>query len=204
MDNDDLRRGQPTNHKKFGEATAILAGDALLALAFETLATRVTDPARSAALTAELARGAGWRGMIGGQMADLLGEDQAPDLETVRSIHARKTGALFQAACRMGGIAGGGTADQLERLGEYGRHMGLAFQIADDVLDVSSTATRLGKSVGKDAAQSKQTYPACVGISESRAMAAEEVAAAIQSLDEFGPRAEDLRDLARFALAREK
>jgi geranylgeranyl pyrophosphate synthase len=203
MDNDDLRRGLPTNHKKFGEATAILAGDGLLALAFETLSGCVGDPVKAVALTAELARGTGWCGMIGGQVADLLGESQRPDLSTVRNIHARKTGALIRAACRMGGIAGGAVSGEIERLGEFGRRLGLAFQIADDILDVSSTSDRLGKTAGKDAAQRKQTYPACVGLSASRAAAGEEIEAAIQALDGFGPAADDLRALARYCLARE-
>ena len=202
MDDDDLRRGQPTCHKKFGEGVAILAGDALLTLAFETLATGVADTAVSAALTAELARGAGWCGMIAGQTADLEGEDQPPSLERVRYIHERKTGALFESACRLGGLAAGADQEMVNKFGLFGRQLGLVFQIADDLLDVTSTAEEMGKNVGKDAARSKQTYPACVGTERSRALAEEAAAAAVAALSDFGPQANDLRTLARFALTR--
>ena len=202
MDDDDLRRGRPTCHKQFDEATAILAGDALLALAFELLATRVADPARAVHMTAELAQATGWRGMIGGQAADLAGEHEAPDLERVQQIHAHKTGALMQAACRLGGIAGGADAAALERLGAYGRHLGLAFQIADDLLDVTSTAAELGKGVAKDAARRKQTYPACVGIEQARQAGAAAVAEARAALAAFGSDADDLCHLAAFVMSR--
>ena len=202
MDDDDLRRGQFTCHRKFGEGVAILAGDALLALAFETLATHLADPRISVALVVELARGAGWEGMIGGQTADLEGEEQPPDLDCVRYIHERKTAALMESACRMGAIAGGADQEVTSRLGRFGRQLGLAFQIADDLLDVTSTAEQMGKKVGKDAARQKQTYPACVGMKQSRALAEEAVAAAVASLGEFGPQADDLRSLARFTVAR--
>jgi geranylgeranyl diphosphate synthase, type II len=202
MDDDDLRRGLPTSHKKFGEALAILAGDALLALAFATLATQVPDPRRASALVAELARGTGWTGMIGGQTADVLGEQEPPRMELVRYIHERKTAALFESACRMGAIAGGAEVRLVHRLGGFGRQLGLAFQIADDLLDRTSTAAVLGKNVGKDADRNKQTYPACVGTERSRALADQTIQAAIGALEGFGEEADDLRELARFAVSR--
>lgn len=202
MDNDDLRRGQPTCHRQFDEATAILAGDALLALAFETLAAQPGNPARVQAMMVELARAVGWRGMIGGQAADLAGERQPPSLARVRDIHERKTGALFAASCRLGVLAGGGDADLLERLGGYGRHLGLAFQIADDLLDVTATAEQLGKQVGKDSARRKQTYPACVGNTQAQAAGREAVAAALKCLSGLGAEADDLRALAEHVLNR--
>ncbi|MCB9849168.1 MAG: polyprenyl synthetase family protein [Phycisphaerales bacterium] len=202
MDDDDLRRGQPTCHKVYGEAVAILAGDALLALAFETLAKGVSEPRRAAALTAVLARGTGWMGMIGGQVDDLAGEHQPMTLSLVRTIHDRKTAALFVAACRMGGIAGGASEAQLVQLEEYGRHLGLAFQIADDLLDVTATPEEIGKNVAKDAARRKQTYPGCVGTKQAVLAGVTEVNTAIAALADFGPEADELRALARYVMAR--
>jgi geranylgeranyl pyrophosphate synthase len=204
MDDDDLRRGRPTCHKVFGEATAILAGDALLALAVELLATRVPDAVMSRALIAELIRGTGWSGMIGGQVDDLAGEHQPLKLARVRAIHRRKTGALFVAACRMGGICGAADAETLDALGAYGTHLGQAFQIADDLLDVTATADQLGKNVSKDAARRKQSYPACVGEEAARAAGADAVRSAEEALARFGPAADELRALARYALDRRK
>ncbi len=201
MDDDDLRRGRPTNHKVYGEALAILAGDALLALAFELLGRRY-DSARAGRMALQLARGTGWEGMIGGQVADVDGETQAPSLERVRYIHERKTAALIATACQLGAIAGGGDESAVEQLGCYGRHVGLAFQIADDLLDVTSTAEDMGKAVGKDAQAGKQTYPACVGISESRRVGLAAVEAAEAALTRFGPQAQDLAELARFCMDR--
>ncbi|UCG16036.1 MAG: polyprenyl synthetase family protein [Phycisphaerales bacterium] len=203
MDDDDLRRGRPTNHKVYGDAMAILAGDALLALAFELIATGTPDAARAGRLTAELARGAGWQGMIGGQVADIAGQTQDPDLERVRYIHECKTASLIATACRLGAIAGGGDAETIQRLGNYGRHVGLAFQIADDLLDVTSSAEVMGKAVDKDAAAGKQTYPGCVGIAESRRAGMAAVDAAVAALAPSGEPADDLRDLARFCMERE-
>jgi geranylgeranyl pyrophosphate synthase len=202
MDDDDLRRGRPTCHKQFGEATAILAGDALLALAFETLATHIEDPGRAVSMSAELARATGWSGMIGGQAADLAGERQPSSLECVQRIHERKTGALFAAACRLGAIAGGAEAGTIERLGTYGRRLGLAFQIADDLLDVTGTSEQLGKQVAKDAARRKQTYPACVGTGRTMAAGESAAAEAIASLSGFSSGADDLRALAEYAVRR--
>ncbi|MCH9033167.1 MAG: polyprenyl synthetase family protein [Planctomycetes bacterium] len=202
MDNDDLRRGQPTCHKKFGEAMAILAGDALVARAFELLTGEVSDPAMACDLVTELAQGTGWAGMIGGQAADLLGETKPPSLEKVRYIHQRKTASLFSAACRMGARVGGAAAAQVESLGRYGQALGQAFQIADDLLDVQSTSKALGKKTGKDATAQKQSFPACVGVEQSMSAAQSAVAEAVASIATFGDSAANLRELAEFVVSR--
>lgn len=199
MDDDDLRRGRPTCHKQFGEALAILAGDALLALAFELITRHVPDGATAARLCAELARGSGWTGMIGGQAADVVGERQPPGIDLVRYIHARKTAALFETACRLGAIVGGAEPEQLDRFGQYGQMLGRAFQIADDLLDVTSTAQAIGKQVGKDAVAGKQTYPACVGIDQSRLAARESAEEAVANLAHLDSSLDDLRALAHYA-----
>lgn len=202
MDNDDLRRGRPTTHKQFDQATAILAGDALVVLAFELIARHVADATLAARLVLELAQATGWAGMIGGQAADLEGEKSPPAIDLTRSIHDRKTAALFSASCRMGAIVGRGNDTQIEAVGTYGRHFGLSFQIADDLLDVTSTTQELGKTVGKDARAGKQTYPACVGVQASRTEAAAARDRATDALTPFGDAAEDLRDLARYVVSR--
>jgi geranylgeranyl pyrophosphate synthase len=202
IDNDDVRRGRPTCHKKFGEATAILAGDALVVLAFELLVRHVADKALAAHMVLELASGTGWERMIGGQMADMQGQSRPPTLSLAKYIHDRKTASLFESACRLGSMAGAGDADTVDAFGCFGLSLGRAFQIADDLLDVASTADTLGKDAGKDAAAGKQTFPQCVGIGRSRAAAMEEAAAAIAELGPFGPEADDLRDLARYAADR--
>jgi geranylgeranyl diphosphate synthase type II len=176
MDDDDLRRGLPTCHKKFGEALAILAGDALLTLAFQVLAEGY-PPATAAACCRELARGAGACGMVGGQVDDLAWEKRGGSLADLEALHARKTGALFRACLRLGALAaqgeqpGGPDPALFEALDGYGRCFGLAFQITDDLLDVESSAERTGKRVGKDAARGKLTYPGFLGVAESRARA---------------------------------
>lgn len=202
MDDDDLRRGRPTTHKQFTEALAILAGDALLALAFEVLLSRVSDRALAAGMSLELARGAGWSGMIGGQAADVVSQGAPPSEDLVKYIHGRKTASLFETACRLGAMSGGGRADAVATLGRFGRHLGQAFQIADDLLDVTATAAVLGKGTAKDASAGKQTYPQCVGLEASRARAAEEVQAAVAELSPFGPSADDLRALAEYVASR--
>ncbi|HOB74437.1 MAG TPA: polyprenyl synthetase family protein [Phycisphaerae bacterium] len=204
MDNDDLRRGRPTCHKAFGEAIAILAGDGLLALAFEILATRIPDPARAVQAVAELARGTGWAGMIAGQTNDMLGEGQTPDLALTRQIHLQKTARLFEAAGRLGAICAGANTPLGDALADYGRHLGRAFQIADDLLDVTGTADQMGKAVAKDADAGKQTYPAAVGVTASREAAQEAALSSVRALDVFGPSADDLRALARFVVERRK
>ncbi len=197
LDNDDLRRGRPTCHKVFGEAMAIRAGDALLTLAFQVLARVAIDPDRRVALVDELATASGTlRGMIGGQVHDIEGEGQAPTIELLESIHRAKTGALLRASVRMGAIHAGASPEQYAALSRYGDHIGLAFQIVDDILDVEQPSEALGKTAGKDAQQGKITFPAVYGIVESKAMAQSELRSAHESLTMFGDRARWLHDLA--------
>ncbi len=204
MDDDDLRRGRPTCHKVYGEAVAILAGDALLALAFDLLATRINDPAVARAAVAELARAAGWAGMIGGQTTDILSENQPPDRALVERIHRDKTARLFEASARLGAICALADASRSDAAARFGRNLGLAFQIADDLLDVTGTPQRLGKAVAKDAQAGKQTYPAAVGIEPSRAAARQAADRALDALDVFGPSADDLRNLTQWVIERDK
>ena len=181
MDDDDLRRGAPTNHKVFGEAMAILAGDAMTTLAFGEIADRA-DPRHIAAMTRELARATGPMGMVGGQVIDIENENVDLSLDALRGLHAMKTGALLTAACRLGAIAADADAPTLDRATRYGRHLGLAFQIMDDVLDVTATSQQMGKLTGKDADAGKNTYPKLLGLEESRALALRELDAAVESV----------------------
>jgi geranylgeranyl diphosphate synthase type II len=201
MDDDDFRRGRPSCHRAFDEATAILAGDGLLTLAFEVIAQ---PPAadRAAALVAELARGAGIAGMLGGQIADMVCEGTTPTPGAVDFIHAHKTAALVACGLRLGAIAARADAATIDRLGRFGLAIGLAFQIADDVLDVEATSEQLGKTAGKDRASGKITYPAVYGLPESRRRADQLVAQALAELDPDGPRADLLRALARYMVER--
>ncbi len=211
MDDDDLRRGLPTCHKKFGEATAILAGDALLTLAFEVLAEGY-PAATAAACCRELARGAGACGMVGGQADDLAMETRegAGTLEELEQLHARKTGALFRASLRLGVLSaqgerpGGADPAALEALDGYGRAFGLLFQITDDLLDVESSAEQTGKRVGKDAARGKLTYPGFLGVSESRLRARRLGQQAQDALAPLGPAAGRLAALARSIVERDR
>jgi len=201
MDDDDLRRGRPTNHKVFGEALAILAGDAMMTLAFEVLAS-VKDAETSRRLTAELARAAGPAGMIGGQVLDMAAEGVDSTRAQLEQIHRMKTAALLSASLRMGAIAGGASDDIIAALGIFGREMGLAFQITDDLLDETATPEELGKAVKKDAGRGKTTYPRLLGHDGSRAAAAAHTAAAINVLDTLGKRGARLKALAEFVLTR--
>jgi geranylgeranyl diphosphate synthase, type II len=205
LDNDDLRRGRPTCHKVFGEAIAILAGDALQTQAYAVLA-RLDCPAESRVrIIEEIARGTGTvDGMIGGQVVDLEAEHTKPDLDTVEYIHRAKTAALITASVVSGGIFAGGNQDQVEKLRIFGQSIGLAFQIVDDILDVTQTSEELGKTAGKDTAAEKATYPALFGIEESRKKADALVASALASLESFGAQAETLEALARFLVERKK
>jgi geranylgeranyl diphosphate synthase type II len=180
MDDDDLRRGQPTNHKVFGPALAILAGDAMTFLAFDLLARRGRD--RAAELIAELASAAGPEGMIGGQVLDIEGEHQSLSLNQLQRLHRMKTGALLRAAARMGAIAANTSQATLDALTAYGEHLGLAFQIVDDLLDVTATPEQMGKATKKDAARGKNTYPALIGLPAARQQAAEQLDLALQAL----------------------
>jgi geranylgeranyl diphosphate synthase type II len=197
LDNDDYRRGKLTNHKVFGEAMAILAGDSLLTWAFQVLAELAAPADRKVRLIAELATASGTvGGMIGGQVADLEGEGKTPTAPLLDSIHRAKTGALLRASLRIGAIYAGATEEQYTRLSCYGEHVGLAFQIVDDLLDVEESSAALGKTAGKDAQQHKITFPAVYGLERSHRMAAEECALAHEALEPFGDRARRLRELA--------
>jgi len=202
MDDDDFRRGRPTTHKQFDEATAILVGDALVALAFEILATEAPQGANTARMVRVLAEATGACGMIGGQAADLAGQNEPPSIERTRSIHLQKTGCLFGAAARLGVLSGCGSQLSEDAVGRFGLQLGLAFQIADDLLDVTASRDQLGKATSKDAGAGKQTYPACVGIEESRGAADRALGQAIDALSAFGADADDLRALARYAVSR--
>jgi len=216
MDDDDLRRGQPTCHVQFGEALAILAGDALLTMAFQVLAEQY-PPATAAACCRELARGAGAAGMVGGQVDDLASEKLSPMgsspttwYSLLESLHARKTGALFRACLRMGAYvaqgerAGGPRPELLAALDAYGRCFGQAFQITDDLLDVEGSAEQTGKRVGKDAARGKLTYPGFLGIAESRSRAERLCDEAREHLAILGPSGDRLGALVRMVLERKK
>jgi geranylgeranyl diphosphate synthase, type II len=201
MDDDDLRRGRPTNHKVFGEALAILAGDSMLAMAFEILATGA-DPSIAPQLIAELAQATGPGGMIGGQVLDMAGENQSLALEQLQQIHRLKTGSLLTTGCRLGAIAAGASPDLLNSVTLYGQHIGLAFQIVDDILDVTSTPDQLGKATHKDAGRGKNTYPALLGLEPSRAEARRQLDAAFDALSAMSASADGLRAIANFVLAR--
>jgi len=202
MDNDDLRRGRPTCHKRFGEALAILAGDALVVLAFDLLVRDHPGNLMAAELVQELAHGAGWAGMIGGQAADMLGESMPPSLDLVEEIHANKTARLFTAACRIGARVGGAERDALEASGRFGFALGQAFQIADDLLDVTTAGATLGKRTGKDAIAGKQAYPRCVGKEASVVAAKAAAGSAKDALQRFGAAAFDLGRLADYVVDR--
>jgi len=203
LDNDDLRRGRPTCHKVFGEAIAILTGDALLTLAFQVLSQIECAPERKVRLMEELATAAGTvGGMIGGQVSDLEGEGKPPDAALLETIHRSKTGALLRASLRMGGIYAGAGQDQFNALSCYGEHVGLAFQIVDDLLDVEQSSEALGKTAGKDAQQNKITFPAVYGLEQSRRMAERERLAAHLALRPLNDRAERLRELADLIVQR--
>jgi geranylgeranyl diphosphate synthase, type II len=205
LDNDDLRRGRPTCHKAFGEAIAILAGDALQTQAYEVLAGIACPAEASVAIIREIAHATGTvDGMIGGQVVDLEAEHQKPDLPTLEYIHRSKTAALITASVVAGGMYAAATAAQVARLRAYGQSIGLAFQIVDDVLDVTQTSEQLGKTAGKDTAAEKTTYPALFGIDESLRKADVLVDEACAQLDCFGPGADTLKSLARFLVERKK
>jgi geranylgeranyl diphosphate synthase type II len=204
MDDDDLRRGRPTCHKAFDEATAILAGDGLLTLAFE-LAAQVRPAEAAVACVRALAEGAGPAGMVGGQMADLQAEGRDdPTLDALESIHRRKTGALLRASLRMGGLAAGADAVRLRALDDYGRAVGLAFQIIDDLLDVQGDEAKMGKRVKKDSQLGKWTYPGLLGIEGSRRRARQLADEAVAALAPLGGRGERLRALALDLLERDR
>ena len=206
MDNDDYRRGKPTSHKVFGEAMAILAGDALLTEAFCLLALRQRAPGippeRVLAVVQEIAEAAGFRGMVAGQALDILAQNEKIGMEGLHEIHRLKTGALLRVSLRTGAILAGAGKEALEALSDYGEKIGLAFQIADDILNVEGDPAVLGKGTGSDAARGKTTFPALLGVDASRARAEELVIGAVASLAPFDDRAAPLRKIARYILAR--
>jgi geranylgeranyl diphosphate synthase, type II len=205
LDNDDLRRGRPTCHKAFGEAIAILAGDALQTQAYEVLAQLRCPPEARVRIIAEIAHGTGTvEGMIGGQVVDLEAERTKPTAGMLEYIHRSKTAALITASLVSGGLYAGADQAEVEQLRAFGRSVGLAFQIVDDILDVTQTSEQLGKTAGKDTAAQKATYPALFGLEESERKADSLVKTAFQQLDSFGERAATLRELARYLVERKQ
>jgi geranylgeranyl diphosphate synthase type II len=204
MDDDDLRRGQPTCHKRFGEATAILAGDALLTMAFEVLARQVEPLRVAAACCAALAEAAGPCGMVGGQADDIDGAGADGGMDELVSIHNRKTGALMRVSLKLGALVAGADAAQLTALEEYGRRLGLAFQITDDLLDVRSDEATAGKRVGKDTDRGKLTFPGLLGVQQSSRRAEQLITEACEALVPLGAQAHSLQALARQVLERNR
>jgi geranylgeranyl diphosphate synthase type II len=205
LDNDDLRRGKPTCHKVFGEATAILAGDALQTFAYEVMSRLRCAADARVRIIEEVARGTGTvEGMIGGQVVDLESERVKPSAELLEYIHRSKTGALITASVVSGCIYAGGNTAAVSAIRRFGRNVGLAFQIVDDILDVTQSSEQLGKTAGKDTASDKATYPSLFGIDESTRRAENLVAEGCGALDEFGPAASPLKELARYLAERKK
>jgi geranylgeranyl diphosphate synthase type II len=206
MDNDDFRRGRPTNHKTFGEGMAILAGDALLTMAFELCSNpKLKDSVpqdRQVQIIQELAVGSGHGGMVGGQVLDIQAENQDIDLGSLQTIHNFKTGRLIRASVRIGGIFGGASSSQLDSLTGYSEDIGLAFQIADDVLNMTGTREELGKDAGTDAKRGKKTYPTFYGVEGARELAEQCIRRAINRLDEFDQKADPLRAIADYIISR--
>jgi geranylgeranyl diphosphate synthase type II len=209
IDNDDYRRGKPTCHKVFGEAIAILAGDGLLTEAFRLMTSQPAkehasnDEALVLDLINEVAQAAGVLGMVGGQVVDIESEGKAVDLPTVQYIHTHKTGAMILASVRVGAKLGGAKETLLKAMTRYGESLGLAFQVADDVLNVEGKAALMGKKTGSDLAKGKATYPSVLGVEESKIRSKELVEMAVDALKPLGPEADPLREIARFIIARE-
>ena len=202
MDDDDMRRGRPSCHAQFGEATAILAGDALLAQAFEVLARDVQPADLAARCCGELAAAAGACNLVGGQEDDLRNEFSGGEIDELELIHRRKTGAMIRVALRLGGMIGRAKSEQIAALDAYGERLGLAFQIVDDLLDLHGDASTMGKMTGKDSSHGKLTFPALLGEEESRRRAEGLIAEACEALSPFGKQAEGLEALARYVLER--
>jgi geranylgeranyl diphosphate synthase type II len=203
LDNDDLRRGKPTCHKQFGEAIAILAGDALLTLAFETIGSTPVDVERRVKILAEISTAAGTvNGMVGGQVADLEAEGKGVGPDTLEYIHRSKTAALIRAAIAAGALCAGATDTDVTRLRRCGETIGWAFQVQDDILDVEESSAALGKTAGKDVAQQKATYPSVYGLERSHQIASELASQAIAELDFYGAKAARLREIAGYLVSR--
>jgi geranylgeranyl diphosphate synthase type II len=205
LDNDDLRRGRPTNHRIFGEAMAILAGDALLAYAIETVTGRTKNvPAETVVeVTREIAAATGMSGMIVGQVVDLLCEGKKVEPETLKFMHRNKTGALIKLSLITGGMLGGANSEHLDALGLYGEKIGLAFQIADDILDIEGSEDKLGKPIGSDIRNEKTTYPSLYGLDKSKELARQAVDDAVEALSIFDERADPLRAIAQYIVDRD-
>ena len=203
LDNDDLRRGKPTCHKKFGEANAILAGDALLTLAFETIGKTPAEASRCVAILKEVSAAAGTiNGMVGGQVADLEAEGQRIGAEMLEYIHKSKTAALIRASVTAGALCAGAREEDVARLRTFGAAIGWAFQVTDDILDVEESSAALGKTAGKDVAQQKATYPAIHGLQRSHEIAHELASQAIAELQPYGEKAGRLREIAEYLVLR--
>jgi geranylgeranyl diphosphate synthase type II len=203
LDNDDLRRGKPTCHKKFGEANAILAGDALLTLAFETISVAPVEAERGIAMVKEIAAAAGTvKGMVGGQVADLEAEGKRVAPKMLEFIHRSKTAALIRASVTAGALCAGASAEDVARLRRFGESIGWAFQVTDDILDVEESSAALGKTAGKDVAQQKATYPAVYGLERAHEIANELATRAIAELAPYAERAVRLRDIAEYLVLR--
>ncbi len=206
MDNDDLRRGRPTNHVVYGEAAAILAGDALLTHAFTLLSDPVYDSilsySRRISVIYELSVASGLAGMVGGQFLDIVSEGRSLTLQELENLHRHKTGALLRASVRIGALLGGAGETEMAGLTRYGEAIGIAFQIADDLLDVEGTAAEMGKAIGKDAGKHKNTYPGLVGVDRARALAEEKRQEAHEAVALLGMKGEPLRDLASYIIER--
>jgi geranylgeranyl diphosphate synthase type II len=204
MDDDDLRRGRPTAHRVYGEAMALLAGDALFALAFQLMSAVEDVPGNTVVkVWQHIAEAAGTRGMVGGQVLDMLAEGHRAELAEVEEIHRRKTGALLETSVVVGGMLGGGSDEQVQALSTYGKNIGLAFQIADDILDIRGDAEKLGKPIGSDLKHEKSTYPSLIGIEKSIELGNRAVNDAIEALSIFDEKADPLRAIARFIMDRE-
>ena len=207
MDDDDLRRGKPTNHVIFGAAGAILAGDSLLTHAFDLLSRDVMETVSAhdrLTIISLISKAAGPEGMAGGQFLDLTHEGKEVEYDALREIHSRKTGALITVSVQAGGVLGNSSPERFKSLTRYGIHIGLAFQIIDDLLNVEGTEEQLGKAAGSDAARNKATYPALFGVAKTREKAEEAVQEALAALDGFDDRADRLRDLAQYILSRKR
>jgi geranylgeranyl diphosphate synthase type II len=203
LDNDDLRRGKPTCHKKFGEANAILAGDALLTLAFQTISSAPVEAERGIAMVKEIAAAAGTvKGMVGGQVADLEAEGKRVAPKMLEFIHRSKTAALIRASVTAGALCAGANAEDVARLRKFGENIGWAFQVTDDILDVEESSAALGKTAGKDVAQQKATYPSVYGLERAHEIANDLATRAIAELAPYAERAERLRDIAEYLVLR--
>lgn len=208
MDDDDLRRGKPSCHKAYGEATAILAGDALLTEAFSVLSSKNfsmrKDPKLVLDVINEISNAAGYKGMIAGQMVDMELQGGDIDFARLEYLHIHKTGALIRACVKVGALLGGATGAKLKHLVRYGEYIGLAFQVADDILDIVGKSDLTGKNIGQDTKLGKLTYPKVVGLSESKRIADELMHSALDSIKTFGKEADALREIARYMITREK